>query len=1096
MAVDRWEPDQPAPLRPQGQGSAGGIPKITAPRVAAVLARERLHQRLDEKFSTAVAVWIGASAGSGKTTLAADYAVRRGLRLLWYRADSGDADPAAFFKYLGAAGEHLADHGTGLELPLLTPEYLAGLATFTRNFCRRLYGALPRACLVVLDDLHEIPAGTPLPELLAVLVDECPAGIRLALLSRSGPPPALARGRIAGRVAVLDEAVLRLTADESAQLACRAGFGERDHEWLAALHRRTAGWVAGQILLQASGDTAATEPLTPETRSLLADYFRAELMSGTDPETDRLLLCTAYPESFTAADARDLAGHPDPGRILECLLHRHCFVECSTGIPVRYHYHPLFREFLTAEAQARLSAPRIAELQRNAGRLAWRDRDIHRAATLLTWAGDWQTLARLLVESAAELLAEGRFRSLAQWLQALPPELRSGQPWLDYWLGMARIFTEPVAARTLLEAAYRRFRQQRDRTGAYTAWTGAVTSVLLANDDFRCLDQWLRRHADLEADLGPPEDPALESATAATIYCVQAHRLRDARDLARSAERALRLAWREGNRARLVQVLFYQVHCELTYASTGALGAALDQLLALSEDASLPVVERLRIHLALAMEYADRGDRAGCQRAVGDGLTLARRSGVRMLDFMLRGHQVWIDLLLGEEPGDGLRRMAVDLPRRGGWDQAFYHHLQGVAAQARGELVDARRAFEHSVELSESVGETGGVRLTRLQLVLLGLQQRQWQDARARLASLERRIRRTSSPALLPECRLARAALALGLGRPDQAMTELTAAACLSGSDPLRNHRIYWPPQLLGPVCHRALESGFHREWVRALIRLRRLPAEPDAVELEHWPWPVSIYTLGRFSMAIDGRALAVTTRSHRKPLELLQALIALGGRDVGEDHLCDALWPDADGDAGRRNLKITLHRLRRLLKADPVQVVAGRLSLSPDHCWVDVWACERLASRLEAAMDPTAEADPEPFAQQVATLYQGAFLSRENDQPWIHPLRERLQERLARTYTELGHWHIARGAPARAINAFHNALRIEPATEPACRGLMRALAGQGDAAGALRAYHALIRALELRLATGPSTATVRLAESLNPGPLSPPPQGDDSAFE
>lgn len=1077
--MDRWEWDQPTLPAARDEGLAAGIPKITAPRVGDVLAREQLHRCLDEELSTAAGVWIAASAGSGKTTLAADYAKRRGLGLLWYQADSGDADPAAFFQYFGAAGKRLADGKESLELPPLTPEYLADLATFTRNYCRRLYPALPRPCLLVLDNLHEIPEETPVPDLLALLVDECPAGIRLALLSRSGPASALARARMAGRIAVLDEQALRLSADESAELARRAGFGGRDKAWLAALHRRSAGWIAGQILLQASGETAPSAALAPEARSLLADYFRAELMRGTDPQAEQLLLCTAFPESFTAAQARQLAQLPDPGALLEHLCHRHYFVECSAGTPVRYRYHPLFRDFLAAEAQTRLSAPRIAELRRKAGRLAWGDHDIHQAATLLASAGDWQTLAQLLMDSAPALLAEGRFRSLSQWLQALPQELRRGQPWLDYWLGMARLFTEPAAARGLLESAYRRFRRRRDRPGAYTAWTGAVTSVLLANDDFRCLDHWLRRYAALEAELGPPADLALQSATAGAMFCARAHRVRDARDLARGAERALRLAAREGNRARLVQVLFYQVHCELTYARTGALGSALEQLQALLEDASLPVMERLRIHFALAMECVDRGDRAGALRALGDGLALARRSGVPMLDFMLQGHQIWIDVLRGEEPGDGLRRMALNLLRRGAWDQAFYHHLQGVAAQAHGELADARRALERSVELSESVGETGGVDLTRLQLVLLDLQQGRWQDAQAGLARLERRLRRIASPVLLPECHLARAVLALCRGRPAQALTWLAAAARLAEPGPPRNHRIYWPPPLLAPLCRLALKSGIEPDWTRALIRLRQLPPPAAAVELEDWPWPIRIYTLGRFSVAVDDQALAIPARAHRKPLELLQALVALGGRDVGDDHVCDALWPDADGDAARRNLKITLHRLRRVLKPDPVQLVAGRLSLNPERCWVDVWACERLAARLEAAMDPASDADPVPLAGRVVRLYQGDFLGREADQPWMLPLRERLRSRLAGACTGLAHWHGQRGARAQAISAFRQALRIEPTAEPACRELMKALARQGDTAAALQAYHGLVRALEQRFATGPDAATRGLAESL-----------------
>ncbi len=70
----------------------------------------------------------------------------------------------------------------------------------------------------------------------------------------------------------------------------------------------------------------------------------------------------------------------------------------------------------------------------------------------------------------------------------------------------------------------------------------------------------------------------------------------------------------------------------------------------------------------------------------------------------------------------------------------------------------------------------------------------------------------------------------------------------------------------------------------------------------------------------------------------MLKALIAFGGKDVGETRLSDALWPDAEGDAARTSFDTTLHRLRKLIGNDKAIVInEGLLSLDDRKVWTDV---------------------------------------------------------------------------------------------------------------------------------------------------------------
>ena len=117
-----------------------------------------------------------------------------------------------------------------------------------------------------------------------------------------------------------------------------------------------------------------------------------------------------------------------------------------------------------------------------------------------------------------------------------------------------------------------------------------------------------------------------------------------------------------------------------------------------------------------------------------------------------------------------------------------------------------------------------------------------------------------------------------------------------------------WIPAVMARLCARALEEGIEVDYVRGLVQRRGLVPENPPVDVEAWPWPIKIFTLGRFEVLLDGEPVRFARKVQRKPLALLKALIAFGGRRVREDLVMDALWPDAEGDAARVALASALH--------------------------------------------------------------------------------------------------------------------------------------------------------------------------------------------
>lgn len=130
--------------------------KITRPQVAGVVKRERLF-RLIDAGQPAPALWVSAPAGSGKSTLISSYLDSRQIPCIWYQIDEQDCDAAAFFYYLGLAVKQASPrHHT--PLPLLTPEYLPGLATFAKRYFETLNSRLSPPFLLVFDNLQDLPA--------------------------------------------------------------------------------------------------------------------------------------------------------------------------------------------------------------------------------------------------------------------------------------------------------------------------------------------------------------------------------------------------------------------------------------------------------------------------------------------------------------------------------------------------------------------------------------------------------------------------------------------------------------------------------------------------------------------------------------------------------------------------------------------------------------------------------------------------------------------------------------------------------------------------------------------------------------------------
>jgi LuxR family maltose regulon positive regulatory protein len=377
------------------------LAKLTRPKLFAVGARERLFQVLDDRLAHPIA-WITGPPGAGKTTLLSGYVESRQRPALWYQIDTGDADIATFFYYLGVAAEVLAETRHVEPLPALTPEYLPDLPGFTRRFLRQLFAGLPPNALLVLDDYHEVALSSPLHGVIAWALAEIPDGVGCIVASRADPPQECARHSANQVIVTLGWEELRLTHEETAAIALSRHI--TDEAVVTASHDRSDGWVAGLILLLGQPSMpplTGAQVLAPSSKSLF-NYFAGIFANTISAETRDVLLSTAWLTTVTGRVATRLSGNERAEDLLRALHEGNCFVHRRVESEPVYQFHALFHEFLvTLVHQRSTPTERLAKMRQTADVLS-ECGDDEQAAILYGEAGDWARATDIMLRLAVK----------------------------------------------------------------------------------------------------------------------------------------------------------------------------------------------------------------------------------------------------------------------------------------------------------------------------------------------------------------------------------------------------------------------------------------------------------------------------------------------------------------------------------------------------------------------------------------------------------------------------------------------------------------------------------------------------------------------
>ncbi len=379
-----------------------------------MVARTALVERL--LATHAPFITVVAPPGYGKTTLLAQWAGRIGPRVAWVSCDDADNDPVVLLSALAAALDRvepvdqtvywaLASSGAGITV---VPRFVSAIASVR-----------PPVTLV-LDHVEAVTNKQCLGT-IAEFALRLPAGWRLALASRTGVPLPTARLRAHGGITEVTAEDLAMSPLEASSLLAGAGVdpGEAGvHELL----QRTEGWPAGLYLaaLAMKAGTRHSEvgsAFTGDDR-FMGDYLRAELLAHVSPAQASFLTRTSVLDRMCGPLCDTILGQQGSGHVLEQMEARNLLVVPLDRRREWYRYHHLLRELLQAELRRR-EPGLVQDLHFRAA--AWYEANAMPEAAIehAHAAGDYDRVARLVLELQQPVWVSGRVETVLRWMEWL-----------------------------------------------------------------------------------------------------------------------------------------------------------------------------------------------------------------------------------------------------------------------------------------------------------------------------------------------------------------------------------------------------------------------------------------------------------------------------------------------------------------------------------------------------------------------------------------------------------------------------------------------------------------------------------------------------
>ena len=401
---------------------------------------EKLNTGLHSKLTL-----VSAPPGFGKTTLVSSWLHQCKWPFTWLSLDKEDNEPNHFLIYFIAALQEIDETLGKSAVPLLQSSQPPPLEAIFTLLINDLI-ALPQSIILVLEDYHVIQ-NLDIHKALAFLLDNLPPQLHLVVTGREDPPLPLHQLRSSGQMNGVYAHDLRFSQDEAAEFLQQTMGVRLDSEDVAALARRTEGWVAGLQLAALSLQSLpnAHQFVTDFAGDdrYIADYLMNEVLSRQPAHIQEFLVQTVVLDRFCPSLCDAILGTTTnhSQAILAYLEDANLFIVPLDNRRQWYRYHHLFADFLRLRLHSEL-ANEVPVLHQRAA--AWyEDNGLLAEAIENALSGeDYERASRLIEQNGmATIFGLAQWATLLGWLKALPPEMVQARPELNLHFAWALFST-------------------------------------------------------------------------------------------------------------------------------------------------------------------------------------------------------------------------------------------------------------------------------------------------------------------------------------------------------------------------------------------------------------------------------------------------------------------------------------------------------------------------------------------------------------------------------------------------------------------------------------------------------------------------------
>ncbi len=967
-----------------------------------------------------------AGPGYGKTALLSQWAAERNVA--WHTVPPSTRDAIALSSSIADAirtrvpdlpaqvGAAIDASSGGDETDIEGPERSVAIATL---LCDALSRGLRRTLTLVIDDCHEVRAGSPACRFVEALVRQAPETLHLVLSGRSELPFRIDRLRGQGSVHEITGRELILDRAETEELVKRF-MGDADPALTDQILEVTGGWPAAVRLAlesirkqaQPSGVLASADP-----GGALYSYLAGEVFAR-EPEVVRTIVRTMCVFEGFSTDMCDSLVGAGTSEALLSLARRGLFVEPLASDPQSFFLNPLVRDFALEHFE--MTEEDHLELHRAAAQWFEEEGRVEDALESLCSIQDLEAVTGILTRHGKKLISAGRADPLLSALERVRSAGHEISSELEELAGEAlHIKGDWDGALD----AFERASGGREVISAGLAWRWGLIHYIKGNLA-DALAIYERARVDGE---DPREDGLLLSWKAAAHW---AHGDIEAGEVV--ADAALAVAKRSGDDKALAAA--HTVLAMLAALRGDRRANDSHYLKALDHaDKAGDMLQVIRIRTNQGSHHMEESFYEEALQELNIAIRLADVAGFVSFHALALTNRGETNLCLGrlEQAHSDLEHARKLYGRMGSHNIAYPLNKLGDLYRIRGDRTLARAAYEEALSQLEASDDAQGVAPCLAGLALL----LESEDIEKAIALVERGM---ALPAALDLTTVVLAAAWVRLAAGDIDGARAHAREALDQARPRRDRSSMAEALEIEAACCSDTEQqkelleqsiAIWREIgdplgeIRASLRVSKLLPDEKAVRLagrlekqacalgarpliaqaaavitgieRRGHAPVSVKALGSFRVSRYDSTIAPGEWGSRLAAELMKLLVANRCRAVAREALCEQLWPGDDPSATDKRLTAALRAVRSALDPhgrfapDYFVTASGKvLQLEEEKVVIDIELF--FAAALEGldllTVDPRRAID---LLTDAEGLYGGDPFEDDADAPWAIAIRQ-----------------------------------------------------------------------------------------------------------